>query len=308
MAPHRHLTHVDDVAASSYEHGELRATRRRLGAAAGARGVGLSRYDIPPGARNMPVHVHGDEEELFYVLAGAGLSWQDGRTHRVGPGDCIAHRSGGEAHALLAGPEGLSVLAFAEGSRTHLTWLPRAQVLWAGPHWVPVDAPHPFAAEAAAGPLDAPEPEAERPPGIVGLADVEPELHDRGAYAAEERDLGTAAGSARSGLRHNVLPAGRTGRPPHWHTGEEEVFVVLDGDGHALLGEDELEVRAGSVLVRPPATRVAHALRAGRRGMTYLAYGTRVPADLVYYPRSAKVGVGGVLFRVEPVGYWDGEE
>jgi hypothetical protein len=33
-----------------------------------------------------------------------------------------------------------------------------------------------------------------------------------------------------------------------------------------------------------------------------------VPADLVYYPRSAKVGVGGVLFRVEPVGYWDGEE
>jgi hypothetical protein len=51
MAAHPHLTHVDDVAASSYEHGELRAARRRLGAAAGAHGVGLSRYDIPPGAR-----------------------------------------------------------------------------------------------------------------------------------------------------------------------------------------------------------------------------------------------------------------
>ncbi len=32
----------------------------------------------------MPVHVHGDEEELFFVLRGSGLSWQDGRTYAVG--------------------------------------------------------------------------------------------------------------------------------------------------------------------------------------------------------------------------------
>jgi hypothetical protein len=41
--------------------------------------------------------------------------------------------------------------------------------------------------------------------------------------------------------------------------------------------------------------------------MTYLAYGTRVPTDLVFYPRSSKVNVMGLLFRVEPVDYWDGE-
>ena len=46
----------------------------------------------------MPVHVHGDEEEIFFVLAGAGLSWQDGRDLSASaPGDCIVHRVGAEA-------------------------------------------------------------------------------------------------------------------------------------------------------------------------------------------------------------------
>jgi uncharacterized cupin superfamily protein len=307
MAPHPNLTHWDDVPERSYDDGELRGVRRRLAAAAGAREIGLSRYDLPPGGRSMPAHVHADEEEIFFVLSGSGLSWQDGRTYAIGAGDCLVHLGEAEAHTLIAGPEGLSVLAFAEGSRTNLTWLPHAGVMWAGPRWIPVDAPHPFEAEVAAGPLDVPAPEARRPGSIVHLDDVEHRHLDRGAYVGDERDLGTAAGSQRSGLRHDVLPAAKLSCPPHWHTGEEEAFVVLEGDGHALLDDLEVPLRAGSVLVRPPGTRVAHALRAGRRGMTYLAYGTRVPTDLVFYPRSSKVNVMGLLFRVEPVDYWDGE-
>jgi uncharacterized cupin superfamily protein len=41
-----------------------------------------------------------------------------------------------------------------------------------------------------------------------------------------------------------------------------------------------------------------------------LAYGTREPNDICYYPRSGKVylcGVG-VIGRIEPVDYWEGEE
>jgi hypothetical protein len=41
--------------------------------------------------------------------------------------------------------------------------------------------------------------------------------------------------------------------------------------------------------------------------MTYLVYGTRVPGDLVHYPRSGKIKLGGLFVRVEPVDYWDGE-
>jgi uncharacterized cupin superfamily protein len=44
--------------------------------------------------------------------------------------------------------------------------------------------------------------------------------------------------------------------------------------------------------------------------MRVLAYGTREPNDIAYYPRSGKVmlrGVG-VIGRIEPLGHWDGED
>ena len=94
--------HWDDVEAVVLDRGVLRGERRRLGAAAGAVRTGLSRYRLAPGERAMPVHVHGDEEEIFFVLAGRGLSWQDGRAYAVGPGDCVVHRVGAEAHTILA--------------------------------------------------------------------------------------------------------------------------------------------------------------------------------------------------------------
>jgi hypothetical protein len=54
--------------------------------------------------------------------------------------------------------------------------------------------------------------------------------------------------------------------------------------------------------------RLAHALRAGQEGMTYLAYGTRDTGEIVYYPRSKKAWLGRVLVRVEMVeDYWEGE-
>jgi len=49
-------------------------------------------------------------------------------------------------------------------------------------------------------------------------------------------------------------------------------------------------------------------LRAGDEGLTYLAYGTRVPGEIVYYPRSRKAWLGRVLVRMDLVeDYWDGE-
>jgi hypothetical protein len=42
---------------------------------------------------------------------------------------------------------------------------------------------------------------------------------------------------------------------------------------------------------RPPATRIAHAFRAGDDGLALLAFGTRDPNDIVYYPRSGKVSL-----------------
>jgi uncharacterized cupin superfamily protein len=301
--------HWDDVEPEAIDAGDLRGTRWRLGAAAGATRTGLSRYRLGPGERAMPVHVHGDEEELLYVLAGEGLSWQDGRTYSVRAGDCVLHLPGAEAHTIAGAGEGLDVLAYGSGSDTGVTWLPRARAWWLAPRWLPSDGPDPFAAEAAAGPLELPEPEAERPPTIVGLDGAELTERHHGDVASVRRDHGDVIGSVRIGVGHLVVEPGKLTYPPHCHSAEEELFVVLDGDGTLLLGDEEHAVRPGSVVARPPGTGVAHSFRAGDDGLTLLAFGTREPNDIVYYPRSGKVSLRGIkaMFRVERLSYFDGE-
>lgn len=302
------IGHWDDVPWQAHEHGELRFERQRLSRARGGAGATLSRYRIAPGRRSMPQHVHVDEEELFFVLAGAGHSWQGDALHEVRAGDLIVHHADGEPHTLLAADHAeLDVLAYASGSPTGLTHLPRAGVTWVGSRWLPPDAPHPFDAEPPVGELPAIAP---RPPTIVALDDVEPALQDRGPVHRTRRDLARAAGSRLSGLQHVTVTPGRRSSVRHCHSLDDELFVVLEGSATLLLGDERLPVRPGSIVARPPATGVAHSFEAGGDGLVMLAYGTREPADMCWYPDSRKVSFRGlrVIGRVEPLGYWDGEE
>jgi uncharacterized cupin superfamily protein len=106
-----------------------------------------------------------------------------------------------------------------------------------------------------------------------------------------------------------TIAPGMAGYPPHCHSAEEELFVVLDGEGVVVLGDEEHSIRRGTVIARPAGTRVAHSFRASEGGLTYLAYGTREPNDIAYYPRSNKISFRGVglITRLEKVDYWDGE-
>ena len=301
------ISHWDDVPWKRHEHGELRFERQSLSRPLGGAGVTLSRYRLAPGARSMPQHVHVDEEELFFVLAGSGLSWQGDAVHEVRAGDVIVQLADGEPHTLLAGDEPLEVLAYASGSPTQLTLLPRAGVARVGARWIPQDAPHPFTAEPPAGGLPALAP---RPPTIVALDDIEPALQDRGPVHRTRRDLGRAAGSRLSGLQHVTVVPGRRSSVRHCHSHDQELFVVLEGAGTLLLGDERHVVRPGSVVARPAGTGVAHSFEAGADGLVLLAYGTRERADTCWYPDSQKLSFRGlgVIGRLTPLDYWDGEE
>jgi uncharacterized cupin superfamily protein len=246
----------------------------------GSSRTGASRIELAPGEQRTPPHVHGESEEIFYVLGGSGLTLLDDDAYEIRAGDCIVCKNSHETHTIRAGDDGLDVIAF--GARVpELAW---------------------------------PESEAERPPTIVNTQDVEADV--RGGR--RRRDLGRAAGSRWTGLRHIELDAGALSGPPHVHSAEEEIFVVLDGDGTLELtpsmppwAEPEVQaVRKGSVVARPAGTGVAHAFRAGDSGMTLIAWGTRDPNDICWYPRSKKIfwrGVG-VVGRIEQLDYWEGEE
>ena len=275
--------------------GHIKGIWRDLGRQVGSREVGLRRIEVVAGHFSTPAHDHGADEEIFFVLGGEGLLWQDGETYAVGAGDCIVHRAGRGAHTLRGGESGLDVLVFGQRRDPAFTALPRAGIAWSFPRWVELaEGESPFSREAAAGPPECPPPKAERPRNVVALADVEAILDGRA------RRLGAAAGAIATGLNHVVLAPGGTGAPPHCHSQEEELFVVLEGSGELDLwprggGEPERhQLARGDVISRVPATGVAHSLRAGPEGLTYLAYGTREPGDMCFYPQSGRVSLRGL--------------
>jgi uncharacterized cupin superfamily protein len=309
----------DDVPRREVDAGPIKGTWRDLGTAAGTSQVGLRRMQLPPGMRSTPAHTHSGEEEIFFILAGSGLSWQGGETYEVAAGDCLVHLVEGPAHSLVAGPDGIDVLVYGERCVTEACYLPRAQVAWLGSSWVKAgDTPHPYAQEVAAGDLELPARPSERPSRIVNLAAVEAQEIARGDCVSTRRSVSTEAGAVRTALRHFELPAGKLGVPPHAHSGAEELFVVLRGDGVYLEGApgatgwepEERPVRAGDVVAVLAGTGAAHAFLAGGAGLTYLAYGNRDQRDTIWYPRSHKISFSGLrlIGRLEPLGYWDGEE
>jgi len=308
---HENLVHWDEVAIEHREAGHISGNWRRLADAAGSVGVGLSRIQIVPGMWSTPAHVHGRAEEIFFVLAGSGLLWQKGANFDIRATDCFVFTSGVGPHTLKAGPDGLDVLAFSENIGDAATFLPRSKVSWLGVSWVETGAlDHPFTLEAAQGPPKVKESSSLRPANLIRLKDVSAVGAAKKTVSRIRRDLGRAAGSRNSGLQQVSIAPGKLSCPPHCHSAEEELFVVLEGEGTLLLGDGEYSVKRGNVVARPPGTGIAHAFRAGEGALTLLAYGTRRSTDLCYYPRSSKISFRGlgVIGRIEPLEYWDGEE
>jgi uncharacterized cupin superfamily protein len=280
--------HVDDVPSHRWDYGEVGATRWRLGRAVRAKRLGVALIEIDPGKRATPPHSHADEDEGFLVLAGSGLSYHgsgpdDARTYEIGVDDVIWHPSNGEAHTLVAGEDGLTVLVVAEGSRNDVTYLPRTKQFWLGPVWSPADTPHPFEADAALGPLELPAPTAERPPTIRNLADLP--LHEGrdGRLAWLTRDM-RDMGSDKLVLAQDEMPPDTHNTDLHFHSAREEAWYVRSGSGIARLGEEGHPLRPGSFWLAHENTGVGHRVEVGPEGMQLVTMGDLIPGDVCVYP------------------------
>src|SRR4051794_16848945 len=306
------IAHWDEAPTRSVDVGPMGADWTFLSRAAGSDRLGLRRIRIWPGRQSTPVHAHFGEEEIFYVLGGSGWSWQEGGVHSIAAGDLVLHPPRGAAHTVVAGEEGIDVLAFGDDLRHEAVRFPRIDATWIGGVILEHQPLHQFDLEAErAGPVETPEQSAPRPGTIINLAAVEPRAIRRGAVDAQVRFLSRALGARHTALNSIVLAPGSESGPPHCHSAIEELFLVLEGEGVLLLGagEEEHPVGTGSLVARPAGSGVAHALRAGDRGMTVLAYSDLDPRDMCLYPRTGKVLVRGLGIVIQPdqVSYWDDE-
>jgi uncharacterized cupin superfamily protein len=304
------IAHWDDVEPRRSELGHLASSWRDLGSAAGSVKVGVKRVEIDPGKWSTPAHVEGAEEEIVFVLGGSGLSWQNGKVHEIGEGDCIVHPPRKWAHTLRAGDDGLDVLIYGMRVPLQIADLPRADVAWIFPTWTEAGTGDwPWAREVAVGEPEVGEPEP-RPENIINVNDVEwgdwvpgGDIAITGAWVARH------AGATLTGLNIDDIHPDKRNGIKHIHSAEEELFVVLEGEGWFLYGDDEHPIRRGHVISCPAGGRIGHCFRAGNQGMKVLLYGTREPNDICFYPDSNKLyfrGLG-VITRIEQLDYLDGE-
>ena len=156
---------------------------------------------------------------------------------------------------------------------------------------------------------------------IVNLDDVTfDDVEEDGLYTSRRARFSDAIGARNLGYNLTVLPPGKAQCPFHSHHGEEEMFLILEGEGELRFGDERHPIRRHDVIACPPGgADVAHQIiNTGTETMRYLAVSTRVPVDACEYPDSGKVmvvaGNGGStklwkMFRAEDtVDYYDREK
>jgi uncharacterized cupin superfamily protein len=166
-------------------------------------------------------------------------------------------------------------------------------------------------------------------PPILNLADVALESHPRPApgalaerFEARFGRIGEKIGARQLGYNVTVVPPGKRAFPHHNHRVNEEMFLVLEGNGELRLGERTFPIRAGDVIACPAGGQdAAHQIiNTGDAELRYLAVSTLRYPEICDYPDSGKFGVtthphdpdAGTPFRhVDRAGtgldYWDGE-
>jgi uncharacterized cupin superfamily protein len=83
--------------APSLDRGSFQQRRKQLGGEKLACGL----WELPPGKRSFPLHVHHVTEEALFVVSGRGkVRTPEGLTE-IGPGDFVSFPAGGQAHQLL---------------------------------------------------------------------------------------------------------------------------------------------------------------------------------------------------------------
>ena len=101
----------------------------------------------------------------------------------------------------------------------------------------------------------------------------------------EKRALGDALGITRFGVNLTTLMPGKESSMRHWHTQEEELVYVLEGEVVLRTDAGEQLLVAGTCAGFPLGTRDGHQLvNRSARPAVYLEISNRDAADATYYP------------------------
>jgi uncharacterized cupin superfamily protein len=127
---------------------------------------------------------------------------------------------------------------------------------------------------------------------IMNLDEVEfDDIEENGRYTSRRGQVGAHIGARKLGYNLTVLPPGKAQCPFHSHHGEEEMFLILEGEGELRFGDRRYPIRRHDVIACPTGgPEVAHQIiNTGATTMRYLALSTLSEVDACEYPDSQKV-------------------
>jgi len=144
------------------------------------------------------------------------------------------------------------------------------------------------------------------------------DVEANGIYTSSRGRISDHIGAKQLGYNLTVLPPGKVQCPFHSHHGEEEMFLILEGEGELRFGDQRYRIRKHDVIACPVGgPEVAHQIiNTGTTTMRYLSLSNRVDLEACEYPDSGKVLVGSSrgekglrkMFRGETtVEYYDRE-
>jgi uncharacterized cupin superfamily protein len=158
------------------------------------------------------------------------------------------------------------------------------------------------------------------PKPVVNLDEVQfDDLEDSGYYTSRRAQFSAGIGARQLGYNLTILPPGKAQCPYHSHRAEEEMFLILEGEGELRFGNERYRIRQHDVIACPTGgPEVAHQIiNTGTSDLRYLALSTLQDVEVCEYPDSDKVAVfasGSAgprlrkLFRAEAdVDYYDRE-
>ena len=133
-------------------------------------------------------------------------------------------------------------------------------------------------------------------PKIVNLDEIPWAPWSSGeGVAVETRDPARKLGSTHCGFRLYRLAPGMQSTRLHRHLLQEEMFLVLKGNGTLRHGDRRIPVKAGDFILYPAGDPAAHAfVNTGSEPMEYAATGDRLAYEVCEYPEDGTVYVEAI--------------
>ena len=124
---------------------------------------------------------------------------------------------------------------------------------------------------------------------FVNLDEVEfNDVEESGFYTSKRAEFSAGIGARKLGYNLTELPPGKAQCPFHSHRAEEEMFLILEGEGELRFGDQRYEIRKHDVIACPVGgPEVAHQIiNTGSTTMRYLALSSRADLEVCEYPDS----------------------